>query len=123
MKYKGQKNSFENLMYLHLRHKTNNNLILTTGEKRKLHTIETIADKFTELLGEKVATMNPEDVKVKDYAAAQKVVTENRKLKLTEDMMEIQLSKIFGPPILGEIQEADELGSGEDNTDKQVNPQ
>jgi len=126
MKYTAKFRSFGNLMYHHLQHKTNNNLILTTADKRKIHTIDTIADRFTELLGERAKTMKPEDVTVKDYSAAQKVAIENRKLKLTEDMMEIQLSKIFGPPLVGEIQEGEVvhgLGPGKDNTDKPVDPQ
>jgi hypothetical protein len=126
MKYTGTFGSFTNLIYVHLKHHAQNvDLIIPTGRKNKIHTMDTIADRFTDLLGQKAEGMDPSSVSVKDYAAVQKVVSENKKLKLTETAMMINLSKIFGPPIVGEIQEGEEvneLGRGEDTTNKPSNP-
>jgi hypothetical protein len=69
-------------------------------------TIESFAQKLLEMGSIKVQQMNPDEVALKDVIAAQKLLIEKQKVKLTEDQMMLQMAKLFGPqvpePIEGE---------------------
>lgn len=85
---------------------------------QKKASLEGVVDKLTNLADLKVNSMKPEDVKLRDVFSGHKVLIESRKLKLTEDAMEIAMTKLFGPPVIqGEvvISELESDGHGEDS--------
>lgn len=115
MKYEGKYLSFRELVKRHIKsHKEAEDMIVPQGAGHIKHTIETIADKFTDLLGKKAEKLKPEDISVRDYSQVHRVVTEAKKIKLTESAMQIQLAKLFGPVIRGE--EMESQGENNDGT-------
>ncbi len=89
--------SFLQAVYKHEDHKTPGVVVLqTTGTVGK--DIGGIAKMFTNLMSRKLETMGPEDITVKDYVAANKLVLEEKKLQLGAQEQMLQLAKLFGIP-------------------------
>ena len=123
LKYKGTLHSFRMLIGNHLRnHKGIDEMVIPQGAGVVRHTMETIADRFTDLLGKKMESMKPEDVSVKDYAAAHRVVVESKKLNLQAGAMALQLGKLFGPTII-EGEEANGIRPDQDLISEPPDPQ
>ncbi len=95
-----------------------------TGRNRPVD-IETFGQRMLELGMAKVDNMDPESVKITEVISAQRLVLDSKKLKLTEDAMQLMMTKMFGPPqevINGElVNDITQLGSGENGGDKPPN--
>lgn len=117
--------SFEQAVYKHQKHKNPGVVVLqTTGTVGK--DTQGIAKMFTNLMARKLETMGPEDITVKDYVAANKLVLEEKKLQLGAQEQMLQLAKLFGIPEvinpLDVVEEHAELRPQEDEGDQQTSP-
>lgn len=118
--------SFLQAIYKHEDHKPTGVVVLQTTGGSVGRDTQGIAKMFTQLMARKLETMNPEDITVKDYVAANKLVLEEKKLQLGAQEQMLQLAKLFGIPEvinpLDVVEAHAELRSPEDEGDKQVSP-
>jgi len=89
--------SFVQAVRIHGKHKNPGVVVLQTSGTVGKDT-QGIAKMFTSLMARKLETMGPEDISVKDYVAANKLVLEEKKLKLDEKEQMLEIAKLFGIP-------------------------
>lgn len=112
--------SFSHIMHKHTRdkHAEQNEVVIAIQKNAGILapevTIESFALKMLELGSIKVSNMSPDEIKLKDVIAAQKLMLDKQKISLSEDMMAIKMAELFGgvQPIQGEevITDAEILG-------------
>ena len=90
--------SFVQAVRLHTKHKTPGVVVLQTTGGSVGKDITGIAKMFTNLMAQKLETMGPEDITTKDYVAANKLVLDEKKLKLDQNEQMMELAKLFGIP-------------------------
>ncbi len=118
--------SFQQAIYKHRDHKNPGVVVLQTTGGSVGKDTQGIARMFTNLMSRKLETMNPEDITVKDYVAANKLVLEEKKLKLDEKEQMLAIAKLFGipeivEPIIGEEANV-ELRPPEDEGNQPTSP-
>lgn len=96
MAYKSTQYSFYVLIKRHIDNKHLASAMVIQTERR-INSIDEFGRKMLELGMIKLDTLSPEQVELKDVVAAQKLVLESKKLKITEDAMAVMLGKLFGP--------------------------
>ena len=110
--YKYNDHAFRAVIYRHKKH-------IKIGEKQKRYSVEDIVGKMTDMAGEKLENMTPEDVKFGEVFQGHRTLIEKQKVKLSESAMILALGKLFGPPIIGEIiDEPKRLGREESPSSK-----
>lgn len=94
-------------------------------------TLESFAQRLLDLGMQKAETMSPDQVKMKDVIAGQKLLIEKQKVKLTEDSMILKMAELFGPGVTGLIEDelptpdydfAKEAEIVDEQLDKEINP-
>lgn len=104
--YTATPETFYRILYNHVRenHKVDAVIIPTGGLTPA--TLENFGQRMLELGMAKIANIDPNNpldlalgLKFKDVIAAQKLIIDSKKLKLSEDAMSIMLGKLFGPKI------------------------
>lgn len=90
--------SFAQAVRLHKDHKTPGVVILQTTGGSVGKDLNGIAKMITSLYAEKVEKMSSDDITTKDYVAVNKLVLEEKKLKLDEKEQMMELAKLFGIP-------------------------
>lgn len=90
--------SFAQAVRLHKDHKNPGVVVLQTTNGTVGKDIGGIAKMFTNLMAQKVETMGVEDISVKDYVAVNKLVLDEKKLKLDQNEQMMELAKLFGIP-------------------------
>jgi len=110
MGYTGSVYGLNMLIRRHIAAKHNNKAILLPDKKHNITpaTIEAFSQKMLDLGMMKVENINPDNpmdmanLRLGDVVAAQKLSLEAKKLRLTEDAMDVMLGKMFAPPSLNE---------------------
>ena len=84
-------------------------IILPTPEgsanKVTTATIEQFGQRMLELGMAKIEHLTPDQVKLKDVIAAQKLILDSKKIKMSEDAMTLMMAEFFAPPIEGKVLE------------------
>lgn len=105
MGYTAKKESFEQMLSRHNKDGHNVEAIMmptAPGSAVAITpaTIENFGQKMLEIGMAKIENADPNKVALKDVIAAQALVLNSRKLRLTEDAMMLALGKMFAPPEL-----------------------
>lgn len=111
LNYQESAHAFEALVWRCIRneHKQKGIIISTTNApdtavKPSAVSISNFAKRYLELGMEKLSTMSSSEIKMQDVINAQRLALEEKKVKISEDVMMIQMGKMFGTP--GEIIDA-----------------
>ena len=116
--------SFYQALYKHRFHKIPGAFIVQARNEVGQDT-QGIAKMITKLVAQKVETMTPDQVTMKDYATAHKVVIDEQKLSLDKNAQMLEFAKIFGvpevEPIVIEGEEHVDIGPAESKGNPQEN--
>lgn len=121
--------AFLQALYRHSKHKDTGVVVVQTVNGNVKKTLVGIAGMVNELYARKLETMGPEDISVKDFQAANKLVLDERKLKLDQNEQMMELAKLFGiPEVLNPLdmikgEEDAEPRPSEDEGNKQISSQ
>lgn len=126
--------AFLQAIYRHGKHGDSGVVVVQTKNTGIKRDLTGIVKMVNELYSRKLETMGPEDISVKDFSAANKLLLDEKKLKLDQNEQMIELAKLFGIPevinpldviqgedLKGEEKDA-ELRPPEDQGDKQISP-
>lgn len=119
--------AFLQAMYRHQKHNAPGVVVLQTKNGSVGKTLPAIANMVNELYARKLETMGPEDISVKDFSAANRLVLDEKKLKLDQNEQLMELAKLFGiPEIINPLDvikgEDAQLRSSENEGNKQISP-
>lgn len=100
MGYEASYVAFNKVLTRHMvqKHKSDGIIVTVPGSKLTPHSIESFGKRMLELGMAKIESMDSSEVKLKDVIQAQKLVLDSKKLKLTENAMELMMAKMFAPP-------------------------
>lgn len=102
MGYTATQKAFYLLLKRHILDKHNVDVIILPQDsnvKLTPATIENFGKRMLELGMAKIENLDPSQVPLKDVISAQKLVLDSKKLKMSENALEIMMSKLFGPQI------------------------
>ncbi len=89
--------SFYQALYKHEKHKLPGAVIVQTVNHVG-QDVQGIAKMVTALMAKKLETMSPEEMTIKDYAIANRVAIEEKKLQLDKNAQMLAFASIFGIP-------------------------
>lgn len=102
--------SFLVAVYKHQKHKDTGIVVVQTKNSPVKKTLSGIADMVTELAARKIETMEPGDISINDYVRVNKLVLDEKKLKLDQNEQMIELAKLFGiPEVIDPLEEAQDV--------------
>lgn len=101
IKYKSKLSSFIQMVDRHIAKGHNIEAVLVPsapGSAQKA-TLDQITEVLRDKAFTKAITIDPKELKFKDYLDAEKTIIAYKKLQITEDAMTIAMGKMFGPSI------------------------
>lgn len=90
--------SFQIMVMKHWKHKDMGVVVFQTTGGSVKKDLAGIANMVNDLFSRKLENMSPEDITVKEFSAANKLVLDEKKLKLDEKEQMMELAKLFGIP-------------------------
>lgn len=90
--------SFQIMVQKHWKHKDQGVVVFQTTGGSVKKDLAGIANMVNDLFSRKIENMSPEDITVKEFSAANKLVLDEKKLKLDEKEQMMELAKLFGIP-------------------------
>lgn len=84
-------------------HKEEGLIVPQTDNKVSPATIENFAQRMLDLGMQKIEDVEPDTIALKDVISAQKLLLDSKKLRLSENAMDLMLGKLFAPPQLNII--------------------
>lgn len=102
LKYKAGKKAFYQLIRRHVTMNHSEKAVILPEESRGVTsvTIEKFGQRMLEMGMQKIDTMTPETIQLKDVISAQKLVLDSKKIKIGEEAMLLMMRKMFAPPEL-----------------------
>ena len=117
--------TFQSFLQAVSRHKTHNlpDSIVVPVVNSVGQDVQGIAKMVTKLMAKRLETMSPDDMSIKDYALANRVAIDEKKLQLDKNAQMMAFAAIFGipeviNPIDAEKEHNVQLGPPEDSGDK-----
>ena len=101
MNYTASPKAFYMLVRKHVEQNHNTDAIIVADPTGNVTpaTIENFGQRMLELGMAKIQNADPSTVQLKDVVAAQRLILDSKKLKLSENALESMLGQLFGPKI------------------------